>query len=204
MLLVVHPVWFFLPFCDTLMAPCFAKNSGFMHPARFSASQMFPSVGCRGRVHGFAESSFSLQDCSPAYKSCPALNLSTGFASRVNYSTVPCFTSVIYILPVTIWVIRAFAAWWCSLRPADFLFNDTVLFSASDRISFCLRSHYLPAESGMIYPRKQEKHFKLQKHEKNIYIIITNQYTGLHTCSHPEETQSKWLNYSVPHKEKGC
>lgn len=43
----------------------------------------------------------------------------------------------------------------------------------------------------------------LEKHEEK-KKIITNQYTGLHTYSHPEETQSKRLNYSVPHKEKGC
>lgn len=135
---------------------------------------MLPSVGCRGRVHGFADPSFSLQDCSPMYGSCPALNLSTGIACRVNYSTVPCLTSVIYILPVTIQVIRAFAHWWYSLRPADLHFNDTVLFGASDRISFCLRSHYLPAESGMIYTRKQEKNTLCFRNMKKKKSSLTN------------------------------
>lgn len=128
-------------------------------------------LGSRGRADDFAEPRFKVGAgcaCGQApvfvssilgrpYGSCPALNPSTSTACKVNCSTTQCFTSAIYISPVTMWVIRASAAWWCSLRPADFPFNDIVLFNASDRISFCLRSHYALAEFGMLYPKKTRK-----------------------------------------------
>lgn len=112
-------------------------------------------LGCReiGAVPSFSSSTLGLP-CG----SCPALSPGTGTWCNVNCCPTQFFTSAIYIRPVTTQIIRASAAWWSSLRPADFLFNWTVLFSASDRIPFCMRSHYTPAEFGMIYPRKTREH----------------------------------------------
>lgn len=69
---------------------------------------------------------WAITNFSPSTKglpcgSCPALN--SGTACKVNCCPTQLFTSAIYILPVTIRIIRASAAWWCSLRPADFPFN---------------------------------------------------------------------------------
>lgn len=54
-------------------------------------------AGCARRQAPAFASSILGRPCG----SCPALNPSTGTACKVNCSTAQCFTSAIYILPVT-------------------------------------------------------------------------------------------------------
>lgn len=104
----LHLGWTQLPSADP--AVCRRRARGFAEP------RVEMVAGC---AHGQAPV-FASSTLGQPYGSCPALNPSTGTACKVNCSTTQCFTSAIYILPVTTWVIRASAAWWCSLRPADF------------------------------------------------------------------------------------
>lgn len=81
-------------------APCTQPASLHLGWTRLPSAE---PLGCRGRIHGFAEPQFKEgAGCAhrqaptlwPALGSCLALNLSTGAAREINCSTTQCFSNL--------------------------------------------------------------------------------------------------------------